>query len=173
MDDGGPQILFADDGDFGGGDLPGLGATGGGQPAPLQDLPPPPGFSAPASAGTAAPVMPSGQPMMPPSHGSVPSMPVKLFFGQVPRVWSDLEVRDIFDKYGSISDFIVLKFKDTGNSKGKIVHSWGRWPRRDVWGAERPAPAALRSKLQHGPNPSRALPIATLPFARRMWLRHL
>tara|TARA_Y100000780_G_C13312993_1_gene274674 strand:+ start:44 stop:256 length:213 start_codon:yes stop_codon:yes gene_type:complete len=45
-------------------------------------------------------------------------MPVKLFFGQVPRMWSDLEVRDIFDKYGSISDFIVLKFKDTGNSKG-------------------------------------------------------
>ncbi|CAE7639196.1 celf1, partial [Symbiodinium sp. KB8] len=118
MDDGGPQILFADDGDAGGGELPGLGASGGGPPAQLQELPPPPGFSAPASAGTAAPTMPAGQPAAAPSHGSAPSMPVKLFFGQVPRMWSDLEVRDIFDKYGSISDFIVLKFKDTGNSKG-------------------------------------------------------
>ena len=50
--------------------------------------------------------------------GDAGGAPIKLFFGQIPRHLSDLEVREVFDQFGIIRDFVVLKFKDTGLSKG-------------------------------------------------------
>jgi len=42
----------------------------------------------------------------------------KLFIGQVPRTWTDKELRPIFDQYGEIHDLTVLHDKYTGQHKG-------------------------------------------------------
>lgn len=131
MDDGGPQFVLADEG---GGDLPGM--DGGAPPAHGGAVVQAPAANAPTMAQapqapaqsaqydfpgtTGGPYMGGGGPAGASGPiGGVGPESVKLFFGQVPRTWSDLEVREIFDKYGTIRDFIVLKYKDTGNSKGE------------------------------------------------------
>ena len=42
----------------------------------------------------------------------------KLFIGQVPRTWTDKELRPLFDQYGEIHDLTVLYDKYTGQHKG-------------------------------------------------------
>jgi len=42
----------------------------------------------------------------------------KLFIGQVPRTWTEKELKPIFDQYGEIHDLTVLHDKYTGQHKG-------------------------------------------------------
>jgi len=119
MDDG-PTFLFADDDAAGGGG--GAGGQGSAGTAPnhqpgaaAHQGQTPGGYGGPP-AGAHMMALPKGPRAAPVIQGG-PS--VKLFFGQVPRTWTDLQVRELFDKYGSLSDFVVLRYKDTGASKGE------------------------------------------------------
>ena len=47
----------------------------------------------------------------------------KLFIGQVPRTWTEKELRPLFDKFGEIHDLTVLHDKYTGQHKGLFVLS--------------------------------------------------
>jgi hypothetical protein len=98
MDGSGPQILLADDSSGGISQDYGSFSHGGSQR----------GWAAqPSSAGAFDASLDSG------------GAPIKLFFGQVPRSLSDLEIREVFDRFGAIRDFVLLKFKDSGLSKGE------------------------------------------------------
>jgi len=44
---------------------------------------------------------------------------IKLFIGQVPRTMPDSEVRSMFEQYGPIADFTLLRDKATGQPKGE------------------------------------------------------
>ena len=56
------------------------------------------------------------------SNGSHTSMrepeACKLFIGQVPRVWTEKDLRPMFEVYGEIHDLSVLHDKFTGQHKG-------------------------------------------------------
>jgi RNA recognition motif-containing protein len=43
---------------------------------------------------------------------------LKLFIGQLPKAMSEAEVKDIFAPFGPIAEFMILKDKFTGTSKG-------------------------------------------------------
>ena len=43
---------------------------------------------------------------------------IKMFVGQIPRDWSELECRSLFEQFGDIYSLNVLKDKSTGLSKG-------------------------------------------------------
>ena len=47
------------------------------------------------------------------------SQPVKLFVGQIPRTYFELELQPIFSEYGVIVDLKVLKDRVTDHHKGK------------------------------------------------------
>ena len=48
----------------------------------------------------------------------VEAEPIKLFVGQVPRSWSEDELREILEPYGAIQELSVLKDRAVGTSKG-------------------------------------------------------
>lgn len=50
----------------------------------------------------------------------VEAEPIKLFVGQVPRSWSEGELREILEPYGTIQELSVLKDRAAGTSKGKL-----------------------------------------------------
>lgn len=47
--------------------------------------------------------------------------PIKLFVGQVPRSWTESELREILEPFGAIQELSVLKDRAVGTSKGKYL----------------------------------------------------
>ena len=45
---------------------------------------------------------------------------IKMFVGQIPRNWDDVDVRNFFSEYGDIHSMNILRDKMTGQSKGKF-----------------------------------------------------
>lgn len=73
-----------------------------------------------AAAGAAGP----SQPAMAPHDRSNFPRPVptvdgwKLFVGQLPRAFTDADLRATFEKFGTVTQSGILKYRDTGASKG-------------------------------------------------------
>jgi RNA recognition motif-containing protein len=47
-----------------------------------------------------------------------PEDAIKLFVGQIPRGYSEAEVRPVFEEFGPIVDLTILKDRITGASRG-------------------------------------------------------
>lgn len=57
---------------------------------------------------------------------------IKLFVGQVPRSHDEADLRQIFEKYGTICDLKVLKDPYTGFHRGKDLLSSPSCPAADL-----------------------------------------
>jgi hypothetical protein len=65
---------------------------------------------------------------------------VKLFVGQIPRTFDEGAVRAMFQKYGDIYELMILRDRQTSNSKGQRTA----------------APRTAASCATHEPGPGRA-----------------
>lgn len=57
---------------------------------------------------------------------------IKMFVGQIPRSWSEVELRQLFDDFGPVYQLSVLRDKGSGESRGKNLRFldlkfWGRY----------------------------------------------
>lgn len=51
---------------------------------------------------------------------------IKMFVGQIPRSWTETELRQLFDEFGPVYQLSVLRDKLTGESRGKCL-AWLLW----------------------------------------------
>ena len=55
-------------------------------------------------------------------HGDQPdSDAIKMFIGQIPKTWSEVEVRNLLEKYGPIYQLNILREKGSVLSKGMVL----------------------------------------------------
>lgn len=60
---------------------------------------------------------------------------IKLFIGQIPRTYTDEDLKEQFIEYGPIHEATVLREKGTGSHKGKSGQGFHTWlaSYRPVW----------------------------------------
>eukprot|EP00051_Salpingoeca_urceolata_P013613 m.171539 g.171539 ORF g.171539 m.171539 type:complete len:308 (+) comp17842_c0_seq11:106-1029(+) len=64
------------------------------------------------------PVPGGGETSVVPGQPATPEERIKLFVGQIPRAYTEKELRQMFEQFGPVVDVHVLTDKFTGNSKG-------------------------------------------------------
>lgn len=71
--------------------------------------------SSPPSGGAAAAAVAQSGGSRQPEPDSI-----KMFIGQIPRNWSENEVREFFEQYGTIFQVYILRDKISQQSRGKL-----------------------------------------------------
>jgi len=60
-----------------------------------------------------------------PSHCDQPDPDaIKMFIGQIPKTWSENEIRELLEVYGHIYQLNVLREKGSVLSKGDLIFQW-------------------------------------------------